>query len=163
MKLPLSGRKEDYHKLLRKAAHQAQAGRELAVYDQETGLFAPWFFGLRCPEECYRAVRYRRPLTLLLIEVRTEGDNFDSAVDQVVRSLKAGRRSDVPSHLGAGRFAVLLPETDAAAAEALTVRLEALAPGILTGISSHPYDGGNQKQLIVSAEQRLNSGNRLAA
>ena len=162
MKLPF-GRKANYHRLLSRAADQAQTGRQLALYDRETGLFAPWFFGLRCPEECYRAVRYGRPLTLLLVEVWAEGDEFSAAVGEVVRVLQAGRRSDVASHLGAGRFAVLLPETDAEGAEVLASRLRAFAPVIATGTSSHPYDGGNQEQLIAAATLRLAEADGLAA
>lgn len=163
MKLSLFGRGEDYHRLLQRAVDEAKAGRKLALYDPETGLFAAWFFGLRCPEECYRAVRYGRPLTLLLIEVRNDEDDFYSAVGPVVGELKAGRRSDVASYLGAGRFAVLLPETDTAGAEILASRFEALAPGVITGIASHPYDGGNEEQLLACAQQRLEAGDSLAA
>lgn len=163
MKLPLFGKKANYHGLLEKAVREAQTGRQLALYDRETGLYAPWFFGLRCPEECYRAVRYNRPLTLLLIEVRAEGDDLYAAVGEVVNLLKAGRRSDVASHLGGGRFAVLLPETDAEGAEILASRLQGFAPIIATGTSSPPYDGGNQEQLVAAATLRLREAEDLAA
>ncbi len=157
MKLSLLGRNDDYPSLLQRAADVAKAGRQLALYDPETGLFAAWFFRMRCQDECYRAVRYGRPLTLLLIEVRNNGDDFLSAVGYVLGDLRAGRRTDVPSQLGAGRFAVLLPETDTAGAEALASRLEALAPGVFTVVASHPGDGGNQEQLLACAQQRMDT------
>jgi hypothetical protein len=81
----------------------------------------------------------------------------------VLRDLRAGRRTDVPSQLVAWRFAVLLPETDTAGAEALASRLEALSPGVITVVASHPHDGENQEQLLACAQQRLDMGDSLAA
>ncbi len=163
MKLPLFRRDVEYERLVDRAAAEASTARQLALYDPETGLFASWYFALRCPEECYRAVRYNRPLTLVLIEVRNDVDDFYTAVGPILTALKSGRRSDIPTHLGAGLFALLLPETDTAGANVVAARYESLAHEVRTAIASHPYDGGNQEQLLAHAQKALGIGSDLAA
>ena len=50
-------RKETPSELLNRAVEEADRGRQLAIYDRDTGLMAKWYLILRCEEECYRAIR----------------------------------------------------------------------------------------------------------
>ena len=160
--LPFRRRKETPSELLDRAVQEADRGRQLAIYDRDTGLMAKWYLILRCEEECYRAIRYKRPLTLLLVEA--VGDDYRSAAAGLVQWFDTkGRRSDLRTHLGHGSFAILLPETDVDGAATLARRLESAIPQIRTGISSHPYEGGDFDQLRASAQQRLDGMTEQAA
>jgi diguanylate cyclase (GGDEF)-like protein len=93
--------------------------------DTSTGLLNEEGFRERTLSEAYRARRYGRTLTVACIEVdgfRALTSRFGHAAGEaLVRSMAhtlAGRirASDVLAHLGADRFALLLPETAADAA-----------------------------------------------
>ena len=155
-------RKETPSELLTRAVEEADRGRQLAIYDRETGLMAKWYLILRCEEECYRSVRYKRPLTLVLVEAVGE-DYLNTAAEVVHWFSTKGRRSDLRAHLGDGLFAVLLAETDVDGAAKLARRLESAIPQIRTGISSHPYEGGNFDQLLAAAQSRLDGSMEQAA
>ena len=43
-------------------------GRQLAIYDRETGFYAYWYFSLRLQEEIARSDRHKEPFLLLLVE-----------------------------------------------------------------------------------------------
>ena len=154
MILQFRRRKETPSELLTRAVEEADRGRQLAIYDRETGLMAKWYFILRCEEECYRSIRYKRPLTLVLVEAVGE-DYLKTAAEVVHWFSNRGRRSDLRTHLGDGSFAVLLSETDVEGAAKLARRLESAIPHLRTGISSHPYEGGNFDQLLAAAQNRL--------
>ena len=154
MKIQFRRRKETPSELLTRAVEEADHGRQLAIYDREMGLMAKWYLILRCEEECYRSVRYKRPLTLVLVEA--EGEDYLNTAAEVVHWFSTkGRRSDLRAHLGEGSFVVLLPETDVNGAAKLALRLESAMPQIRTAISSHPYEGGNFDQLLAAAQRRL--------
>jgi GGDEF domain-containing protein len=84
-----------------------------------------WMIALR--HEGARHMRYGRPASVLLIELRGEGSGV--AIDQVARSLAAviraeARETDRAVRVGASSFRLLLPETGARAARALADRLD---------------------------------------
>ena len=162
MKIQFRRRKETPSELLTRAVEEADHGRQLAIYDREMGLMAKWYLILRCEEECYRSVRYKRPLTLVLVEAVGE-DYLNTAAEVVHWFSTKGRRSDLRAHLGDGLFAVLLAETDVDGAAKLARRLERAIPQIRTGISSHPYEGGNFDQLFAAAHSRLDGTMEQAA
>jgi GGDEF domain-containing protein len=148
--------------LLARAAEEAVRGRQLAIYDRATGLMAKWYLILRCEEECYRAIRYKRPLTLVLVEA--VGDNYLNTAGELVHWFNTkGRRTDLRAQLGDGSFVVLLAETDVDGAAKLARRLEKAIPRIFTGIGSHPYDGGNFDQLLAAAQSRIDGSMEHAA
>ena len=147
-------RRETPSEVLTRKVEEADRG-QLAIYDRKTGLMAKWYFILRCEEECYRAVRYKRPLNLLLIEASGE-DYRSTAVELVYWFKMRGRRSDLRAQVESASFAMLLTETSVDGATTLARRLERVIPHICTAISSHPYDGGNFDQLPASAQSRLN-------
>lgn len=148
-------RKTSSQTLVDRASQLAEEGRKLVLFDAETGLFAPWYIAMRCTEECYRAVRYKRPLTLLLIEPPPGQELEKVRADVTEWLITHKRRSDIAGYLGNGSFAMLMPETDVRGAAIVTSRLVASFVGLKTGISSYPDGGGNYEQLLAAASRAL--------
>lgn len=92
---------------------------KLAALDQLTGLYNRRSGEQRLAEEISRAVRHRRPLTLLLIDVdnlKYINDRWGHAAGDLLlkqfadRLQRAIRGSDLAIRLGGDEFMVLLPE-----------------------------------------------------
>lgn len=92
---------------------------KLAALDQLTGLYNRRSGEQRLAEEMSRAVRHRRPLTLLLIDIdnlKYINDRWGHAAgDQLLKQFadrlqRAIRGSDLAVRLGGDEFMVLLPE-----------------------------------------------------
>jgi len=96
--------------------------RRLADTDHITGLHNARYFEERLRREVARARRYERRLGLLLFDVEQGGGADLAAAGERVRS--AVRATDVASHLGEGRFGVILPEAAEADAERLHRRIQ---------------------------------------
>jgi GGDEF domain-containing protein len=95
--------------------------RRLADTDPLTSLHNRRYFDERLRRESARARRYSRGLGLLLVEAEDPVRDLLSAGERI-RS--AVRGTDVASHLGDGRFAVIMPEAGQADAERLLRRLQ---------------------------------------
>ncbi len=148
-------RKPKPTQVVERATDLAIEGRKLAIYDQETGLYARWFIEMRCAEECYRAVRYQRPLTVVVLQPQVADEGARVAGEVVDWLLREKRRSDLPSYLGNGRIAIVMPETDVAGAHGAIARLLRFVSGLDAGVSSYPMDGGNFEQLKAAAVRQL--------
>lgn len=95
--------------------------------------------GWRCQEEAYRASRYRRPLTLILMELPAPID--PQTEEALQRWLRANiRMSDIPAYLGGGRYALLLPETGEAQGRAVETRLLVDITRLRTRVCTHPRE-----------------------
>jgi GGDEF domain-containing protein len=95
--------------------------RRLADTDPLTNLRNRRYFEERLRRECDRARRYSRALGLLIAEA--DGPLSDLlAAGERIRGVVRG--SDVPCHLGEGRFAIIMPEAGQAGAERLLRRLQ---------------------------------------
>ncbi|MEX1252790.1 MAG: hypothetical protein WEE64_00470 [Dehalococcoidia bacterium] len=145
-----------------RAAQQIEEGRRLVIYEQETGLYAPWYIVLRCEEECYRSVRYKLPFSLLVLEAAPQADVWTVRGQLADWLRRKRRRSDIAGHLEDGRFVLLMPETDTEGAKRLAHRVTRAVPGIQVGYSRHLEDGGNLEQLVAAAADRTGP-NELAA
>jgi GGDEF domain-containing protein len=95
--------------------------RRLADTDPLTNLRNRRYFDERLRRECARARRYARALGLLLVEAEDPVPDLLSAGERIRGVV---RSTDVPAHLGNGRFAVLMPEAGQADAERLLRRLQ---------------------------------------
>lgn len=104
----------------------------LSRTDELTGLANRRRFDDVVATEVARSVRYGRPLTLVTVDLdhfKVVNDTFghgegDHALRQVAEvMLSASRASDLAVRLGGEEFAMLLPETDAAAGEGIAERL----------------------------------------
>ncbi len=96
--------------------------RRLADTDHHTGLHNARYFEERLRREIARARRYDRRLGLLVFDLEQgRGADLVAAGDRIRAAVRA---TDIASHLGDGRFAVILPEAAEADAERLHRRIQ---------------------------------------
>jgi diguanylate cyclase (GGDEF)-like protein len=159
-----------------RAAAELDLLRAGATVDAITGLPNRRALETRLADEQARFDRYRRPVSLVVIEL----DDLDRITDSlgpdtrdaVLRIIAAAVRAtvrevDYPARYGASRLAVLLPETvrDPALDVAERVRQAAAAPfeyegqhlqvAVSVGVSACPETVDAPADLIVSAEEAL--------
>jgi diguanylate cyclase (GGDEF)-like protein len=147
-----------------------------AVTDPLTGLYNRRLFGEAFEKELNRARRYGQPLGLVMLDLHRFKEVNDKhghpRGDEVLRAAattlkKALRTSDSAFRIGGDEFALLLPQTDAAQALALSRRvgvvfaetLQALQLSVAVsmdhGVATYPQDGEQAEQLIRVADERL--------
>lgn len=114
---------------------QADALLEMSRTDPLTGLRNQRAFEERLPDELARAVRYREPLSLLVLDLDDLKGINDSrghhAGDLALRALAdalllGARQTDFAARVGGDEFVLLAPRTDTQAAAALGERIRAL-------------------------------------
>src|SRR6202165_1585377 len=147
-----------------------------AVTDPLTGLYNRRLFSETFEKELNRGRRYGSPLGLVVLDLHRFKEVNDKhghpRGDEVLRAAaatlkKALRTSDFAFRIGGDEFALLLPQTDAEQALALSRRVETvfaemLQPLQLTvgvsidhGVANFPQDGDQADQLIRVADERL--------
>jgi diguanylate cyclase (GGDEF)-like protein len=147
-----------------------------AVTDALTGLYNRRLFGESFEKELNRARRYGQPLGLVMLDLHrfkevndTHGHpRGDEVLQAAAATLKrALRTSDSAFRIGGDEFALLLPQTDAPQALALSRRIEAVFAETLKtlrlsvgvnmdhGVANFPQDGEQADQLIRVADERL--------
>jgi diguanylate cyclase (GGDEF)-like protein len=147
-----------------------------AVTDPLTGLHNRRLFGETFEKEINRARRYGLPLGLVILDLHRFKEVNDKhghpRGDEVLQAaaatlVKTLRTSDSAFRIGGDEFALLLPQTDAAQALALSRRIatvfeETLQPLQLAvsvsmdhGVATFPLDGEQADQLIRIADERL--------
>jgi diguanylate cyclase (GGDEF)-like protein len=147
-----------------------------AVTDPLTGLYNRRLFSETFEKELNRGRRYGTPLGLVVLDLHRFKEVNDKhghpRGDEVLRAAaatlkKALRTSDSAFRIGGDEFALLLPQTDAEQALALSRRVETvfaelLQPLQLTvgvsmdhGVATFPQDGEQADQLIRVADERL--------
>jgi diguanylate cyclase (GGDEF)-like protein len=147
-----------------------------AVTDPLTGLYNRRLFAESFEKELNRARRYGLPLSILILDLRRfkdvndkyghpRGDDVLCAVAGTLQ--KTMRTSDSAFRIGGDEFALLLPQTDAPQALALSRRigsvfaesLESLHLAISViidhGLATFPHDGDQSELLIRVADERL--------
>lgn len=131
-----------------------EQGRQLAIYDRETGFYAYWYFSLRLQEEIARSDRHKEPFLLLLVE--TAHARISPAMEeQLFSCMRTGfRTTDLVAHLGNLRFVALLPDAGADQAEIVRERISSAlgADDIHLGIACYPTDGTDWSSLLHAAE-----------
>ncbi|MEW6223963.1 MAG: diguanylate cyclase [Chloroflexota bacterium] len=187
--------------LARTMAHEAamalenarlyETARNLADRDPLTGFFNHRYLHERLSEEVVRAVRTRRPLSVVMLDLddfKLVNDTFghvygDRVLVHVADLIRASLRgSDVAARYGGDEFALILPETDHDDAGRAAERIldafraspfaaEGRQPfplGASIGIATHPSDGRSAAELIAVADAGLYDskdagGNRVTA
>jgi diguanylate cyclase (GGDEF)-like protein len=161
--------------LIRRSLSLPRLQHEARV-DAKTGLYNARFFAQALDHELARARRYRRPLSLIMVDLdllrRTNntyghlaGDAVLEGVAEIFR-LKV-RAQDVAARFGGEEFAILLPETDAAQALELAERIrravavtlfrtetapQPLRATISVGVAAFPRDAADVTQLVHRAD-----------
>jgi diguanylate cyclase (GGDEF)-like protein len=159
-------------------ARMYETARKLADRDPLTGFFNHRYLHERLSEEVVRAVRTRRPLSVVMLDLddfklvndtfgHLYGDRVLTHVAELIRS--ALRASDVAARYGGDEFALILPETDHADAGIVAERIlevfrqspfaadgrQAFPVGASIGIATHPINGRSATELIAAADQGL--------
>ena len=112
--------------------------KRLANTDGLTGLYNRRSFQERLTQEVDRAIRYHRPLSLMMIDIdyfklyndthgHLQGDNVLIEVAHTLKSLS--RAPDIVARYGGEEFAIILPETDKTSAETFGRRLRETIEG----------------------------------
>ena len=120
--------------------------REIAVKDSLTGLFNHRYFQELLEREIYRAERYARPLSLLMIDIdhfkkvndtygHPKGDMVLQEIGELLR--KSIRGSDTAARYGGEEFAIVLPETEMNGAMALAERVRKTVEKLEVKIYEH--------------------------
>src|ERR1700737_188842 len=146
-----------------------------AVTDPLTGLYNRRLFSETFEKELNRGRRYGSPLGLVVLDLHRFKEVNDThghpRGDEVLRAAattlkKALRTSDSAFRIGGDEFAVLLPQTDAEQALALSRRIETVFAETLQslplsvnvnmdhGVATFPQDGEQADQLIRVADDR---------
>ncbi len=155
-----------------------EAARNLADRDPLTGFFNHRYLHERLSEEVVRAVRMRRPVSVVMLDLDdfklvndTLGHVFgDRVLVYVAETIRATlRASDVAARYGGDEFALILPETTAHDAAAAAERVLAafqdhpfstdgrtlLPVGTSIGIATYPAGGKTATELIAAADAGL--------
>ncbi len=110
----------------------------------------------RLAAEVDRAVRYRRPLGLLML--RVEGGTTDAVLERMVGVL---RRMDILCEYGPDELAIIVPEADREGADAAArvIARAARGPGdeaaVHVGLATYPDDGAEAEELVSRARAAL--------
>jgi diguanylate cyclase (GGDEF)-like protein len=147
-----------------------------AVTDALTGLYNRRLFAESFEKEMNRARRYGLPLGIVILDLHRfkevndryghpRGDEILKAAATTLQ--KSLRTSDSAFRIGGDEFALLLPQTDAPQALALSRRIETIFAETLQplrlafpvtmdhGIATFPQDGDQSEQLIRVADEHL--------
>jgi diguanylate cyclase (GGDEF)-like protein len=127
----------------------SQRLRSLAYQDSLTGLYNHRYFYEQLEHEVERAHRYGRPVSVILLDLdhfksvndtygHLMGDKLLGLVGQIIRDQV--RSSDIAARYGGDEFAIILPDTPSASAEATAQKL---ARAIATGRTSTGSVGEN--------------------
>lgn len=153
--------------------------RELSITDELTQIFNRRYFNQRFEREMQRAIRYERPLSIIMVDIDyfktyndTHGHLYGDVVLQKVAKILGSnlRKADIVARFGGEEFVVLLPEIDKSGAvqvaEKLRMAIEsynfpkaATQPaGRLTislGVGVYPDDAVNAEDLLQIADRAL--------
>ncbi len=154
--------------------------QELTITDYLTGLYSHRYFHDRLEEELARAQRYRRPLSLMILDIddfKLVNERFGYSVgDQVLKELASRIRSecrsiDIPCRIGGEEIAIVLPETYSTAAGHLAERLRKRISsepfelvGELTcsfGVAGYPTDAATRDDLLTRTNTALSRAKAL--
>ncbi|MBX6422802.1 GGDEF domain-containing protein [Thermosulfurimonas sp. F29] len=164
-------------------AHRLREANErlrlLSILDGLTELYNHRYFQERLREEFERARRYRRSISLIMLDIdhfKKINDTYGHlAGDFILRGLSRLireniRKSDIPARYGGEEFAIILPETDLRGASVLGERLRekvaqepfyfeehAIRVTISVGVAScfPSMNGTDPRKLLETADKAL--------
>lgn len=169
---------ETFNFMAENLAHDRDILHTLASQDQLTGLLNVREFHHRLNLEIERSRRSGHMLALLMIDVdhfKSINDRFghpagDAVLKQIADRVRGSLRpSDLAARYGGEEFIVMLPETDAAGAQALAERLCAQIRAtpmrinsatqetltVSAGLAVYPVDADAEERLVALADKAL--------
>ena len=152
--------------------------KDMAIHDGLTGILNHHEFQKRLLWEVKRAGRYKRGLSILMMDVdrfKTFNDTYGhQAGDTVLKAMGeylrgAIRSSDEAARYGGEEFALIMPETPAETAFFTAQRIGAeiaglpiaIAEGVMVnitmsiGVATFPQDASTKEELIAAADRRM--------
>lgn len=147
--------------------------RPIGWDDAASGIEGPDFWQRVLVNEVARAARYRRSLTVVVLEIEGLPDLVDAWGDGIGRHAvreagqclrRTSRASDYAARIDASRFGIVLTETDEISAINFVERVREAMPCLLpregTGLRlcfgwASPRPGDSAADLVERAEQRL--------
>jgi diguanylate cyclase (GGDEF)-like protein len=152
--------------------------QDLSVRDGLTGLYNHRVFNAMLADEIVRAQRFKRPVSLLMLDIdqfkRVNDSHGHPVGDAILKGLseqlgRQVRATDRVCRYGGEAFTVILPETDLEAAAQVAERLRAAVEAqpfdvntgasmritVSIGVAAFPKDGVSAPELLASADQLL--------
>lgn len=152
--------------------------REASMYDDLTHVFNQNYFKERLDNELVRSRRYKRPLSIAVVDVIGVADINETGGRQAGDSALIGtsdflrhsiRACDVLARYSGDAFAIIMPETGAIEAESLMCRLldtmgrtthhyageDVLLPQCAHGIAVYPTHGVASEELFSAADEMM--------
>ena len=119
------------------------------------GLPTATYLAIRGKEECYRAQRYRRPLSLVIVGLNQP----DSATKNRLRAWLQSqtRASDIVAYLGTATYALLLPESNEEAALGIIDRIKVALPNLKAVSGCYPADGANWEEFFNRTRAKIDT------
>jgi diguanylate cyclase (GGDEF)-like protein len=163
---------------LQRLRHIQQQLSRLATNDPLTGLVNARSFAARLTQELERNRRYPRPLALLYLDLddfKVINDSHghqtgDAVLRLVADAMRASvRQADIVGRMGGDEFAVLMPETDSALADAAAKRLATSMRSVFKGtptvtasigVVSCSAPDANTDELLRRADQAMYEAKR---
>ncbi|HKN41034.1 MAG TPA: GGDEF domain-containing protein, partial [Acidimicrobiia bacterium] len=154
-----------------------EEAQRLSITDGLTGLWNRRQLDLRCQEELERAIRFGRPVGVVLCDVdhfkdvNTEWHHQggDAVLVEVAQRLSAATREiDVVARYGGEEFVLLLPETDLAGSRVLAEKVRRAmceepvehagrqrTVTLSMGVAAYPHSGTSVRTLLAAAQEAL--------
>ncbi|MCX8043573.1 MAG: diguanylate cyclase [Desulfobacterota bacterium] len=169
-------------KRLQRLAGEREFYKQLSNSDELTALANYRYFNEMLQKEVERAIRYGRPLSLMMIDIdnfKTCNDTYGHlAGDMVLKQIaelikKTTRDSDLVARYGGEEFTVILPETTEDEARVVAERIrdvvsktkfttdtnKAIGPITVTiGLSTLPLKAATKRDLVRTADFALYQG-----
>lgn len=169
-------------KRLQKLAGEREFYKQLSNSDEMTSLANYRYFNEMLQKEVERALRYNRPLSLMMIDIddfKACNDTYghlagDMVLKQIASLIKTTtRESDLVARYGGEEFTVILPETGEDEAKVVAERIrdavakckftsdtnKVIGPITITiGLSTLPQTATNKRDLLRTADFALYQG-----